>query len=74
MVFIIILNLASEFYCEVEALGSSSFTLLVSFFCLVSLDVERFTSTSIASSIMSVKEIDLLSLNNMVNSLLKELA
>ena len=69
--FIIVSCLASEFDDEVEACGSSSLTLLVSFFYLFLLDVVRFTSTSVASSIMSSKETKLLSLSNRVNSLLK---
>ena len=64
-------SLASKLDDEVEACGSSSLTILVSCFYLFLLDVVKFTSTSVASSIMSSKEINLLSLSNRANSLLK---
>ena len=72
MAFIIVSCLTSELYDEVEACGSSSLTLLVSYFCLFLWDADKLTSTSVASSIMYSRETNLLSLSNRVNSLLKE--
>ena len=46
-------TLGSELDEEVEACGSSSLIFLVSCYFLFLLDADKFTSTSVASSIMS---------------------